>query len=172
MPCVGHTLNLAVKKCFELSQVSKALARIRKIVGHFHRSTKAMSKLREKQELLGIKSHQLINDCVTQWGSTYNMLIRFVEQQQAICAALLESSSRDDRHLMLTDAEISVAEELIVVLKAFHDATEIISGENYPMIGMVRPLLKKIEAILAIKENDGALVKQIKSEIQKDIGKR
>ena len=57
MPCVGHTLNLAVKKCFELSQVSKALARIRKIVGHFHRSTKVMSKLREKQELLGIKSH-------------------------------------------------------------------------------------------------------------------
>ena len=100
------------------------------------------------------------------------MLTRFVEQQQAICAALLESSSRDDRHLMPTDAEISVAEELIVVLKAFHDATEIISGEKYPTIEMVRPLLKKIEAILAIKENDGALVKQIKSEIRKDIGKR
>ena len=42
-----HMPYLAVKKCFELSQVSKALARIRKIVGHFHRSTKAMSKLRE-----------------------------------------------------------------------------------------------------------------------------
>ena len=49
MPCVGHTLNLAVKKCFELNQVSKALARIHKLVGHFHRSTKAMSRLREKQ---------------------------------------------------------------------------------------------------------------------------
>ena len=65
MPCVGHTLNLAVKKCFELSQVSKALARIRKLVGHFHRSTKATSKLCEKQQLLGIKSHHLINDCAT-----------------------------------------------------------------------------------------------------------
>ena len=63
---------------------------------------------------------------------------------------------------MPTDAEISVAEELIVVLKAFHDATEIISGEKYPTIGTVRPLLKKIESVLAIKENDSTLVKQIK----------
>jgi len=65
MPCVGHTLNLAVKKCFELNQVARALARVHKLVGHFHRSTKAMSKLREKQQLLDIVCHQLINDCVT-----------------------------------------------------------------------------------------------------------
>ena len=172
MPCVGHTLNLAVKKCFELSQVSKALARIRKLVGHFHRSTKAMSNLSEKQKLLGIKSHHLINDCVTRWGSTYSMLTRFIEQQQAICAVMLEGSSRDDRHLMPTDAEISVAEELIVVLKAFHDATEIISGEKYPTIGIVKPLLKKLEVTLATREDDSSLVKQIKGVIQKDIGQR
>ena len=131
-----------------------------------------MSKLCEKQTLLGIKSHHLINDCVTRWGSTYSMLTRFIEQQQAICAVLLESSSRDDRHLMPTDAEISVAEELIVVLKAFHDATEIISGEKYPTIGIVKPLLKKLEVTLATKEDESSLVKQIKGVIQKDIGQR
>ena len=67
MPCIGHTLNMAVKKCFDLNQVSRALARVHKLVGHIHRSTKAMSKLHEK---LGIECHQLINDCVTRWGST------------------------------------------------------------------------------------------------------
>jgi len=172
MPCVGHTLNLAVKKCFELNQVARALARVRKLVGHFHRSTKAMSKLREKQQLLGVVCHQLINDCVTRWGSTYDMLTRFVEQQQAICAALLESSSRDDRHLMPTDAEISIAEKLIVVLKAFDDGTEIMSGEKYPTIGLVRPLLKKVEVILTDKEDDTTLVKQIKGAIKRDIDQR
>ena len=45
------------------------------------------------------------------------MQTRCIEQQQAICAVMLESSNQDDRHLMQTDAEISVAEELIVVLK-------------------------------------------------------
>ena len=65
-------------------------------------------------------------------------LTRCIEQQQAICAVMLEGSSQDDRHLMRTDAEISVAEELIVVLKTFHDATEIISGEKYATIGIVK----------------------------------
>ena len=65
MPCVGHTMNLVVKKCFELSQVSKALARICKLVDHFHRSAKVTSNLCEKQKLLVIKSHHLINDCIT-----------------------------------------------------------------------------------------------------------
>ena len=37
---------------------------------------------------------------------------------------------------MPTDAEISVNEEMIEVLKAFHDATETISGEKYPTIGI------------------------------------
>ena len=57
MPCVRHTLNLAVKKCFELNQVARALARVCKLVGHFHRSSKAMSKLCEKQQLLGVVCH-------------------------------------------------------------------------------------------------------------------
>ena len=66
---------------------------------------------------------------------------------------MLEGSSRDDQHLKPTDAEISVAEELIVVLKAFHDAAEIISGEKYPTIyvGIVKSLLKKLEITLATK---------------------
>ena len=33
-----------------------------------------MSKLREKQKLLGLPEHQLILDCITRWGSTYEML--------------------------------------------------------------------------------------------------
>ena len=45
MPCVGYTLNLAVKRSFEIRSVDRALARIRRLVGYFHRSNKALSKL-------------------------------------------------------------------------------------------------------------------------------
>ena len=54
---------------------------------------------------------------------------------------------------MPTDAEISAAEELIVVLKDFHDATEIISGEKYATIGrymkyvIVMPCAQRISLI-------------------------
>ena len=51
-----------------------------------------------KQKFLGLPEHQLINDCITRWGSTYEMLKRFIEQQQAICAMLLEDG--DNRSLM------------------------------------------------------------------------
>ena len=123
MPCVGHTLQLSVLKSF---------GRLRKIAGHFYRSPKASAKLREKQLLLGAPTHKLLNDCVKRWGSMYAMLNRFIEQQQAICTA---------RQFMPSDDEISAAEELLAVLEVFHIATEIVSGEKYPTLGIVHPLL-------------------------------
>ena len=170
MPCVGHTLNLAVKKSFEIDRITRALARIRRLVGYFHRSTKAASKLREKQQLLGVKDHRLINDCVTRWGSTYDMLVRFTEQQQAICAVLLDN--REDRQLMPTYQEISVVEEMIMILKSFRDATEIMSGETYPSLGIVMPLLKKILSILIPKEGDNSLVREVKNTVRSDLERR
>ena len=62
---------------------------------------------------------------------TYKMLLRFIEQQQAVCAVLLDGT-RDDRQPMPTDQEISIAEEMVTILKSFDDATEIMSGENIP----------------------------------------
>ena len=79
-------------------------------MGYFHRSTKTVSRLQEKQQLLVVKDHYLINGCVTQWGNTYDMLVRFTEQQQVICAALLDNC--EDYQLMPND-EISVVEEMI-----------------------------------------------------------
>ena len=73
-PCIGHTLQLGVKKAFDIPKVHTALARVRRLVLYFHRSPKAMYKLREKQKLLGLPGHHLINDCIMKWGSTYEML--------------------------------------------------------------------------------------------------
>ena len=58
-PCIGHTLQLGVKKGFDVPKVHTTLARVGRLVAHFHRSPKSMSKLREKQKLLGLPEHQL-----------------------------------------------------------------------------------------------------------------
>ena len=104
-PCIGHTLQLGVKRAFDVPKVHTTLARAGKLVAHFHRSPKSMSKLREKQKLLGLPEHQLIIDCITRWGSTYEMLKRSIEQQQAICAMLLEDG--DNRSLIPSTDEIT-----------------------------------------------------------------
>ena len=61
MPCIGHTNQL---KSFKLDLVSKMLGRLQMSAGHFHRSSKASAKLHEKQQLLGLPVHNLLNDCI------------------------------------------------------------------------------------------------------------
>ena len=75
-------------------------------------------------------------------GSTDTMLKRFIEQQQAICAVFLED--QEARQFIPSDDELSAAEELVAVLEVFNNATEIISGEKYPTLGMVLPLFHKL----------------------------
>ena len=101
IPCVGHTLQLSVLKSFELRPVMKMLAKVQKIVGHFHRSEKATCSLHEKQNQLRVSMHKFINDCVTGWGSTCSMLSHFIEQQQSVCAVFLKIVMLDNLcHLM------------------------------------------------------------------------
>ena len=80
----------------------------------------------------------LKSSCVTRWGSTYEMLARFIEQQQAVCAVLLEDGA--DCVLMPSSTEFAVIEELVDILKPFNDATEILSGDLYPTLGIVQPV--------------------------------
>ena len=50
--CFSHTLQLAVEDAVKIPAVSKALARIRRLVTHFNHSPKATYVLKQKQQLL------------------------------------------------------------------------------------------------------------------------
>ena len=103
--CIGHTLQLSISRGLQLGFVSHVLGRVRKLVEHFHRSTNVMYALRQKQQLLGIPEHALIQQCETRWSSSFAMLERVVEQQQALCAVLLDSQDRVIRNLLPDGAE-------------------------------------------------------------------
>ena len=138
---------------------------------HFHKSYKATYKLAEKQQLLDVSQHKLKGDCVTRWGSTYSMLKRLLEQQQATCAALLESENRDVR-LLIPSSE-AVAKEVTQILKSFHIATEIVSGEKFPTIVIVHPLIHKLLSVtLKEAEGDSSLIKQVKAAVSLDLEER
>uniref|UniRef100_A0A1X7SLU2 DUF659 domain-containing protein n=1 Tax=Amphimedon queenslandica TaxID=400682 RepID=A0A1X7SLU2_AMPQE len=85
-PCVAHTLQLSVKSGLNVSHVQRVLGRCRKLVEHFNKSSKQTYKLREKQEMLQLPKHRLIQECITHWGSTLHMIERLMEQQAAIAA--------------------------------------------------------------------------------------
>ena len=95
IPCVAHTLNLAVGRVLKLRSVANILGHVRNLVSQFHYSTTLAAKLRAKQNLLKMSQHKLfINDCPTRWNSSYDMLRRVLEQQLAICAVLIETPSK------------------------------------------------------------------------------
>ena len=63
--CIGHTLQLSVNKSFRLTSVARLLGRIKKLVEHFKRSTKETYLLCDKQILLDLPQHELIQQCDT-----------------------------------------------------------------------------------------------------------
>ena len=66
-----------------------------------------------------------------------------------------------------------MAQEVKEILKTFHFATEIISAEKYPTIGIVHPLVHKLLSV-TLKEADGdtTVVKLIKAAVSADLKER
>ena len=67
---MGHTLQLSVKRGLEVAKIRKCVSRCKCLVSHFKKSSKEMYKLREKQTMLELPNHEIIQDCVTRWGGT------------------------------------------------------------------------------------------------------
>ena len=47
-PCFSHCLNLAVEKASSIPEISRVVARCRRLVSHFHHSSKDMYVLKQK----------------------------------------------------------------------------------------------------------------------------
>lgn len=166
IPCVAHTLQLSIKDGLAITRVQRVLGRCRKLVEHFRKSTKETYKLQEKQKLLQLPEHKLTQECVTRWGSTLGMLQRLMEQQMqaAIAAVLMEEKVR---HLMPKSNEI---EQLVEILKPFQHATEAMSGEKYPTVSTINPLLYKlVEKTLAIGDSGSTTLIVVKKAIKSDL---
>jgi len=170
LPCFGHNLDLAVSKALALDQVSSAVVNLRKLVSAFNRSSKRKRELRAKQTDKHIPLHQPIHDEPTRWGSTFDMIDRFLEQQAALCAVLADD--RKAWHLMLNDSAITNLETVHSVLGPLSKFTDALSGEKQVNISCVQPVLWKIFSVLAVTSSDSSLTCQMKELIADDLRKR
>lgn len=134
--CLPHTLNLACGKALKITSVSHLLARMRRVVGYFHRSAVATAILKEKQKLLQLPEHKLVIDVATRWNSAVDMISRYLEQQPAIYAALTskELRKREKDISTLSERELTSAEELVAVLTPLKIATTALCEENVPTL--------------------------------------
>ncbi|CAF4709366.1 unnamed protein product, partial [Rotaria sp. Silwood2] len=110
-------------------------------------------------------------DVITRWNSTYIMIKIFLKYR-LILIKLFETKY----HLEITKKQLekltsyeltvdhwTVAESLLRVLKPFYSATKLISGSNYPTIGMTICMLRNVQSrFLENNTNDSPLVQNMK----------
>lgn len=171
--CVGHVLQLSIGKAFKLSQVDRVLGKVKKLVAHFQRSNNETYALREKQDVLHLPKHELIQECITRWSSCYKMLERVLEQQQALYGVLMEKKEKHVRALLPDAGEWGIIEDLISVLEPFADATKALSGSKYSTISLLAPILYKlINKTLKENNTDSIVLKSTKQAIRTDLKSR
>ncbi|XP_030263766.1 zinc finger BED domain-containing protein 1-like [Sparus aurata] len=174
--CFAHTLNLAAQSIYSLNSVSQWVAKVRTIVVWMKRCLMAKVVLQEKQELLQLPRHSLILDVRTRWNSLYLMLERFTEQYPAIQAASLDQRLRKnmdrDRLARLTEEDFKKAEDFINLMKVLYTSTLCVSSEKSPTCGQILPILKKLEAHLAVKDGDTVFVSNLKKQVLANLSKR
>ena len=173
--CLAHILNLARGKALKITSVSHLLATMRRIVGYFHRSAVATAILKEKQKLLQLPEHKLVIDVATRWHSAVDMISRYLEQQPAIYAALTskELCKRKKDISMLSERELTSAEELVAVLIPLKIATTALCEESVPTLSMILPLQHQLlNCIMKARDDDSALIKQVKKEVVNDFSTR
>lgn len=159
-----------------VQQMSRLLAKVRKIVTFFHRSTTAAHVLKTKQELLQLPIHKLIQDTPTRWNSSYDMIERYIEQQAAVYSAMTDKGVKKNVKdvVTLSKNDVRLAENVIIVLKPLKTVTTLMCTESSPSASMVLPMkmmiLKSME--LSDDDDDSPAVRDVKTAIRNDLQQR
>ncbi|XP_036317569.1 zinc finger BED domain-containing protein 4-like, partial [Rhagoletis pomonella] len=142
--CLAHTLNLIVKDGFKCSdEINLVITKTKTIVGFFKRSSTANLKLIEYQRNQGTSQPlKLLQDTPTRWNSTFYMLERFLQLEEAIKTTIALCNA--DLPL-LSFTEWSILKQLCQILKPFEMVTKDFSGDSYETASIVLTLVNGLK---------------------------
>ena len=170
--CFAHTLNLATQKGIKLSPVDRLLGRVRRVVTFFHKSTSATSSPKLMQTKLELPEHRLIIDVHNRWNSTYDMCERYLEQQTAVFAALIEIKRTVKDLVTLSEDDVRHMEELVATLKPLKTVTVMMSSAENATISLIHPFKEMILKQMERNENDSKFISDVKAAICNDLQPR
>ena len=152
LPCMAHTLQLAIIK--GLSPAEVLVARARRLI-RFFVMQKQVERLTAVQEKLGYKEIlHLVQDIPTCWNSTYYAWDSLYFLKDAIIQLqtdLITSSIREEKNdgsklkkIMLSDHEWELLDKLITLLMPFEEETRKFSGGTYVTLSRMISTIKEL----------------------------
>ena len=139
LPCFAHTLNLIVQDSLKAVDGLPSLQqKCKDIVSNFYRSSKATEKLLsiQSQSHTTARAVKLKQDVKTRWNSTFYMMERLLELQEAVTTALCLSGRND---LCLTNSEFDSIKQIVSGLKSFEKATREMSSQSFVSLSKIIP---------------------------------
>jgi len=167
--CFAHTLQLALHDGILCQpSVAELITSARKIVGHFRHSSSATSRFHAIQEDLGMPKHQLQQDVVTRWNSTYHMLDRLLEQKRAVTLFVAECDEKASKGLSVTASQWTLAARVVKMLQPFDQLTREVSRAD-ACFSMILPATQAILLYLQKDTSDEGIKKDhIRSHLVTD----
>ena len=139
-PCVVHTLHLSITEAItSVDNLGFILKKCRSIVGHFKHSVVANGKLKSVQEQMNLPFLKVNQEVSTRWNSTFIMLERLLLIKDPLCVVVANLPSAPE---FLDAEEWKTLEDCVKVLQPSNELTTVLSGEKYPTLSVVIPLLR------------------------------
>lgn len=174
--CFGHTLQLCIKPVMEILSVSNAMARCRKLVGHFKHSTTLTAELTNRQIQRGKKTPlSLVQDVPTRWNSSFDMASRLLELRSVVSEIMLDSdvTKKHDSSLLLKDTEWDIIRDICTVLKPFKDGTTYMCSDTSVSVSDVYPLVSGLLSNqLNSETDDSPLLSRMKDALATELKRR
>lgn len=115
------------------------------MVGHFKHSVFASEKLKELQTQMGLPLLKVIQDVNTRWNSSVHMFDRLLQIKAPLSAAMTFLHRAPD---FLTALYWELITDCLPILKPFDVMTVELSGEIYPTLSSVIPLVRGLKHTL------------------------
>ncbi|KAK7156930.1 hypothetical protein R3I94_006851 [Phoxinus phoxinus] len=169
MNCVAHMVQRSVTVSLADSGFVNALAKARKVVGHFKHSPANAAELQAQQVSLGKKQEPLIQDVPTRWNSTLEMVKRVSRNKEAVIATL---DNQVHKLVLPTAAEWDKLQRLETLLEPCRYVTELLGGEAYVSCSVVLPSLCHLRLKMEACDEDPAYVVRFKTKFKEDLASR
>ncbi|KAK3580151.1 hypothetical protein CHS0354_013432 [Potamilus streckersoni] len=170
MPCLGHSLNSAIRKALNLPRVANLLDSVRNVVAFVQGRGDAAEILEEKPQLSQSLSANLQMDNDSVWSSTLDILEKFIKEERTLCAVLVASPS--DRHLIPSEKMMSEIRNLVEILQPYKMATVHLSSAQYPSSStssILFPVLEKLRSSFVKSPTSIDFGQCLKSAIQEEL---